>query len=128
MVPAPAPLPTRRPLPLAAVPLAAVPLAAGPLEAGSLAAGALAAGGGAGGAARGGPRGPAVADAESAAICRVRESAGPPRPPGHMRRLHPPPCRPSRSCPSRALTLKVSHNGAGEPLRPRRTMTVLRKG
>src|SRR5215475_7843046 len=88
MVPEPAPLPTRRPLPL-------------------------------GSAASDAAHSAVAANAANAASCAARAIARRPRAPRNMQ-TPPPPYRPSRSCPPRALTVKVSQNWAEEPLRPPR--------
>src|SRR4029453_15019700 len=104
MVPEPAPVPTRRPLPLAAVPLAAGPLAAAPLGAGSAASDAT--------------QRAAAADTANAAIRVPRAMAARPRAPRNMRRLHPPPVPPFAVVPWGVLMANVSHNWVAEPLRP----------
>src|SRR5262245_27581886 len=112
MVPEPAPLPTRRPLPLGSAwrPLAAglvCPLAAGlvcPLAAGSAASDAT--------------QRAAAADTANAAIRLPRAMAARPRAPRNMRRLHPPAVPPFAVVPWRVLMANASHNWAAEPLRP----------
>src|SRR5215510_2709695 len=106
MVPEPAPVLTRRPLPLGSAwrPLAADLVC--PLAAGSAASDAT--------------QRAAAADTANAAIRVPRAMAARPRAPRNMRRLHPPAVPPFAVVPPRPLTVKVSHNWAGDPLRPQR--------
>src|SRR5262249_57398407 len=75
---------------------------------------------------RGGPQGRRCDLGNRRALRSTRNRPSPPSPPPHAR-LHPPAVRPSRPCPPPALTAKVSHNLAGEPLRPPRKGRVSEK-
>src|SRR5262249_21432040 len=66
----------------------------------------------------GAPQGRCCKPGNRRALRSTRNRPSPPSPPPHAQ-TPPPAVRPSRPCPSRALTVKVSHNWAGEPLRPR---------